>query len=185
MRLLRIHIYPSIRFNGISRRIPNWLQVLRSLWHFRKGQWPTETPKDGVLEGSKWHEMSILFTFIDDVVDDSLEDWLEPCPGLWEIMPDNKNPSYTSPLAYSNLRFENLSLILNRKSHTAIGARKRPPGVESHQNTRNPAPLAAFNMIRMLPEQFFSSGFCDRYTEKNTSHYDTLRLEGAIPLRPK
>lgn len=129
------HLYPSIRFNGISRRIPNWLQVLRSLWHFLKGQRPTETPKDGVLEGSKWHEMPILFTFIDDVVDDSLEDWLEPCPGLWEIMPDNKNPSYTSPLAYSNLRFENLSLILNRKSHTAIGARKRPPRVESRKNT--------------------------------------------------
>lgn len=145
---------PINRFDGISRRIPNWLQVLRSLWHFRKGQWPTETPKDGVLECSKWHEMPILFTFIDDVVDDSLEDWLEPCPGLWEIMPDNKNPSYTSPLVYSNLRFENLSLILNRKSHTAIGARKRPPGVESHQNTRNPAPLAAFNMIRVLPELF-------------------------------
>ena len=34
---------------------------------------------------------------------------------------------------YSNLRFENLSLILNRKSHTAIGARKRPPGVESRK----------------------------------------------------
>ena len=89
-------------------------------------------------------------------------------------MPDNKNPSYTSPLVYSNLRFENLSLILNRKSHTAIGARKRPPGVESRKNTRNPAPLAAFNMVPGCFQSNFSAADFVTGIQKKTPHIMTL-----------
>ena len=127
------------RFDGISLRIPNWLQVLRSLWHFRKGQWPTETRKDGVLEGSKWHEMPIL-SHLHRSRSGWLEDWLEHCPGLREIMPDNKNTSFRQVLCvFCTLRI--------CRSHwtgslTPPLEQEKDHLVESCKD----APLAAFNM---------------------------------------